>query len=131
MNALKLFRSNENDMYNGKKLYMTYNNAMLEDVLTDTSLTSADYMAVKMLQEGSIGGKWCGFEWIPYEGLYTSGGVTYALAFTNDALEHGTGFFEAKAAYRPDKKDTLQVSLQASFGCVRREDVGVVEVAFQ
>lgn len=63
--AKKMFRANEVDEHNGEELFMTYNAVMLEDILTDTQLTSADYMAVKMLQEGNIDGKWCGFKWIP------------------------------------------------------------------
>ena len=131
INARKLFRLNENDQHTGKKLFHLYNAQMLEDILADTQLTSADYMAVKMLQEGDVSKSWCGFTWIPYENFYFASSTYYALAFTNDALEHGTGFMEARVDPRPDKKNTTQASLAASFGAVRREDVGVVEIAFQ
>lgn len=131
INARKLFRVNENDQHNGKKLYHLYNAQMLEDILADTQLTSADYMTVKMLQEGDVGKMWCGFEWIPYEDMYYASSTYYALAFTNDALEHGMGYFESKLSVRNDKKDTTQASLAASFGSVRAEDTGVVEIAFQ
>lgn len=131
INARKLFRVNENDQHNGKKLYHLYNAQMLEDILADTTLTSADFMAVKMLQEGDLSKSWCGFEWIPYEDMYFASSTYYALAFTNDALEHGMGYFESKLSVRHDKKDTNQATIAASFGCVRAEDVGVVEIAFQ
>ena len=29
------------------------------------TLTSADFMAVKMLQSGDVSGRWMGFNWIP------------------------------------------------------------------
>ena len=131
LSTLELFRANENDAENGRKLYFLYNSAMISDILADTTLTSADYMAVKMIQEGGVAKNWAGFTWIPYNGLYTSGGVTYTVAFADNALEHGTGFMEARVDIRADKKNTWQCSLAASFGAVRREDVGVVEVAFQ
>jgi hypothetical protein len=52
--AKAMFRRNECDEQNGEELYMTYNADMLTQILSDTTLTSADFMAVKMLQEGAV-----------------------------------------------------------------------------
>lgn len=129
--AKKMFRSNEVDEHNGEELYITYDSDMLEDILTDTTLTSADFMAVKMLQEGNISGKWCGFNWRPYERLYDDGSTKYAIAWAKSGIQIGTGFISGNVQRRGDKKDTLQVSMAASFGALRTESVKVVEIAFQ
>ena len=69
--AKAMFRRNECDGHNGEELYITYNADMLTQILSNTTLTSADFMAVKMLQEGAVSGKWLGFNWIVYEKLVT------------------------------------------------------------
>jgi hypothetical protein len=129
--AKKMFRAAEADEYNGEELFMAFNSAMLEDVLADTSLTSADFMAVKMLQEGDISGKWMGFKWVPYERLEFTALTYYAIAWAKSGIHFGTGFTEGNASRRADKKNTLQVSMAASYGAVRSEEVKVVEIAFQ
>ena len=67
--AKSIFRKNEADEHNGEQLYILYTSDMLSSILGDTTLTSADFMAGKMLQDGGVGGKWMGFNWIPYEKL--------------------------------------------------------------
>lgn len=129
--ARSLFRANELDNHNGEELNIVYNDKMLEDLLTDTTLTSADYMAVKALQAGDIAGNWMGFNWIPYQGLYFASSTYYAIAWGKSAIHAGTGFVEGKASRRGDKQDTMQVSMAGSFGAVRVEEAGVVEIAFQ
>ncbi|HDX6051535.1 TPA: hypothetical protein RP430_003907, partial [Acinetobacter baumannii] len=75
--AKSIFRANECDEHNGETLNIIYTASMLEDILGDTTLTSADFMAVKMLQEGAVAGKWLGVNWIPYEKLNNgAGGAT-------------------------------------------------------
>jgi hypothetical protein len=127
----KLFRKNEADEMNGDELYFIYNAEMLEDILTDTTLTSADWMAVKMLQSGDISGKWCGFNWIPYEGITLSGSTYTTAAYAKSALHFGTGYVEGTAGRRKDKKNTLQVDMGGSVGAVRVEEEKVVLVQFQ
>lgn len=65
--AKAMFRRNECDEQNGEGLFITYNADMLTQILSDTTLTSADFMAVKMLQEGAVSGNWLGFKWLAYE----------------------------------------------------------------
>lgn len=133
INARKLFRANEADQHNGEELFMVYTASMLEDILADTTLTSADFMAVKMLQEGDVSGKWCGFTWVPYEGInvdVVSAGIASTVAYTKSSLHKGTGFVEGKSQRRGDKKDTLQVSMAGSFGATRVEEEKVVRIDF-
>lgn len=127
----KIFRGNEADNHNGEELFIAYDDDMLEDILSDTTLTSADYMAVKMLQEGDISGSWMGFKWKPYNSLYDDGSTKYAIAWAKSGIHFGTGFVEGDAGRRKDKKNTMQVSMAASFGCTRVEEEKVVEIAFQ
>lgn len=132
--AKKTFRKNEADEQNGEELFMVYNADMLEDILTDTTLTSADYMAVKMLQEGNVSGKWLGFSWVPYENIdlgVIGSGIASTVAYAKSALHRGTGFVEGKSQRRGDKQDAMQVSMAASFGAVRVEEEKVVRIDFQ
>lgn len=128
--ARKLFRKNEVDNHNGEELFILYTSDMLEDILADTTMTSADWMAVKAFQEGDIAGKWCGFTWVPYENLNAVGNIVSTAAYTKTALLRGTGFVEGKSQRRGDKKDTMQVSMAGSYGAVRVEEEKVVQVNF-
>jgi hypothetical protein len=129
--AKKIFRANEADMHTGEELNMIYNSVALEDILSDTTLTSADFLAVKMLQDGDVNSKWMGFNWIPYEGITLSGSTYFTVAWAKSGIHFGCGFVEGNVARRPDKKDLWQVSMSASYGAGRQDDLKVVEIAFQ
>lgn len=128
--ARKLFRKNEVDGHNGEELYIPYNSEMLEDILADTTLTSADYLAGQMLQDGDVARKWMGCIWVPYEGIQLSGGTYSTVMFAKSALQRGTGFVEGKSQRRGDKQDTMQVSMAGSYGAVRVEEEKVVQIDF-
>jgi len=130
--AKKIFRANECDSEadDPQELFITYTSEMLEDILADTTLTSADFMAVKMLQEGNLAGKWMGFNWVPYEKVNNVGGTYSAVAWAKKAIHFGTGFFEGKSQRRADKKDTMQVSAAGSVGAVRVWEDAVVQLDF-
>lgn len=92
--ARKIFRANECDQENGEQLYMLYDSNMVAQILADTTLTSADFMAVQMLQEGKVAANWLGFNWIPYEQLDNgAGGATErkTAAWAKSAVHYGTG----------------------------------------
>jgi hypothetical protein len=97
----------------------------------DTTLTSADHMAVQMLQEGAVGKKWMGFTWLPYERLYFASSTYYAMAWAKSGIHFGEGYVEGNVTRRGDKKDLWQVSMGASFGAGRQDEYKVVEIAFQ
>lgn len=130
--AKKIFRANECDEESDvpEELFFAYTSEMLEDILSDTTLTSADFMSVQMLQEGRLAGKWCGFNWVPYERVNNVGGTYQTCAWAKSSIHKGPGFFEGKSQRRGDKKDTMQVSAAGSFGAVRVWEYGVVRVDF-
>lgn len=131
--AKALFRKNECDEHNGETLNILYTSVMLEQILADTTLTSADYMAGKMLQEGGVGGKWMGFNWIPYEKLNQGAAVgeLRTVAYCGSAVHFGeaaiTGF---DISTRPDKKNIKQVGGVHSFGAGRANEKKVVAIDF-
>lgn len=129
--ARSIFRANECDEESGEELFMMYNDQALIDILSDTTLTSADYMAVQMLQQGKVATSWMGFSWIPYQGLTFSASTYYAYAWAKSGLHFGKGYEEGNVSRRPDKKDLWQVSMGASYGAGRQDEEKVVEIAFQ
>jgi hypothetical protein len=115
--ARRIFRANECDSHNGEELNIIYNADMLDDILSDTTLTSAD---------------WMGFNWIPFEGLDpVSSSTYYTVAWAKSGIHLGKGFEEGNVTRRGDKKDLWQVSLGASYGAGRQQAKKVVEIAFQ
>jgi hypothetical protein len=129
--AKSIFRANEADEFEGEELYITYNSKALEDILSDTTLTTADQMAVQMIQEGAVAKKWMGFTWIPYERMVFTSSTYYAVAWAKSGIHFGEGYVEGNVTRRGDKKDLWQVSLGSSFGAGRQDEDKVVEIAFQ
>jgi Phage capsid protein len=129
--AKSIFRANEADEEAGEELYMLYNDVMLQQLLSDTTFTSTDFVAMQMLQSGSLKGSWMGFRWIPYQGFNKVGAVFSTVAYTKTAVHFGKGFEEGKVSLRADKKDTTQVSMAASYGAGRQDDKKVVQIDFQ
>ncbi|AHF74470.1 hypothetical protein SOPEG_2958 [Candidatus Sodalis pierantonius str. SOPE] len=132
-----MFRRNECDEQNGEALYITYNADMLTQILSDTTLTSADFMAVKMLQEGAVSGNWLGFKWLAYEKLDEAKagepGVTTktAAAWCKSAVHLGTGAqYNVDIGPRRDKNNTIQISVDASYGAGRANEKKVVAIEF-
>lgn len=130
-----LFRKNECDEQNGEELYIAYNSDMLTQILSDTTLTSADFMAVKMLQQGAVDNNWLGFKWLAYEALdtATNGGVTTktTVAWAKSGVHFGTGAeYNVDIGPRRDKNNTIQISVDASYGAGRSNEKKVVAIDF-
>ncbi len=132
--AKSLFRKNECDEQNGEYLYMLYTADMMEVFLNDTTLTNADYLKIEMLQEGKVGTKWLGVEWIPYEKVNNgAGGATEGRTamYAGTAVHFGdadiTGF---DISTRPDLKNIKQVGGVHSFGAGRANEKKVVAIDF-
>lgn len=116
-----LFRKNEAD---SEGIYITYNSDMMTSILNDTTLTSADFLSVNMLQEGNVAGKWLGFNWIPYEKLNVdaNGSVT-AVAWTKSGVHFGTGInIDTDIGPRRDKRNIIQISALVSYGAGRANE---------
>jgi len=128
----KLFRANEADEENGEELYFAYGAEQMEDLLNDTTLTSADFLAVQMLQEGNVGKKWMGFKWVPSERMYKSGNDRYCVAWAKSGMALGVGAeVMTRVTERADKSYALQPYARMSIGAVRVEEAKVVEIACQ
>lgn len=127
--AKKLFRVNEADEENGEELYIGYSAEALEDVLTDTTLTSADFMAVKMLQEGTLKGTWMGFRWIPSQRFTASGGTRSLYAWAKSGMTLGIGAnIVTEVGKDPGKGFNTRVYAKMSIGAVRVEEEKVVQI---
>ncbi|OGT05272.1 MAG: hypothetical protein A2143_10840 [Gallionellales bacterium RBG_16_57_15] len=129
--ARGIFRANEADEEAGEELFMMYNNEAMIDILSDTTLTTVDQLAVKMLQEGKVAQSWMGFTWIPYQGLTFTASTYYSYAWAKSGVHLGKGYEEGNVTRRGDKKDLWQVSMGASYGAGRQDEYKVVEIAFQ
>lgn len=130
--AKKLFRSNEADEEAGEELYIGYSAEALEDVLSDTTLTSADFMAVKMLQEGTLKGTWMGFRWVPSQRFIASGGVRSLYAWAKSGVTMGVGEnIMTRVGEDPGKGFNVRVYAKMSIGAVRVEEEKVVQINCQ
>ena len=130
--ARKLFRANEKDFHAGEQLFMAYTADMVEDIMSDTTLTSADYLANKFLQMGDVVGQWLGFTWIPFEGVDpVSSSTYYTVAWAKSSIHLGDGFVEGRVDRRPDKKNLWQTTINCSMAAGRQDEKGVAEIAYQ
>jgi hypothetical protein len=128
--AKKQFRTNEADEHNGEELYLAYDAGMMEDILSDTTLTSADYMAAKMLQEGDISGKWLGFNWVPYEAL-TGTSTKTTVAWAKSGVHVGTGQnVTTDIGPRRDKRNLIQIYVAMSIGSVRVNELKAMTIDY-
>lgn len=131
--AKSIFRKNEADEHNGEQLYILYTSDMLSSILGDTTLTSADFMAGKMLQDGGVGGKWMGFNWIPYEKLNQGAAVgeLRTVAYCGSAIHFGdAAITDFDITVRADKKNIKQVGGIHSLAAGRANEKKVVAIDF-
>lgn len=128
----KIFRANEKDTHTGEQLFIAYTADMVEDIMSDTTLTSADFLANKFLQQGDVVGQWLGLTWIPFEGIDpVSSSTYYTVAWAKSAIHVGMGYVEGRVDRRPDKKNMWQTTINCSMAAGRQDEKGVVEVAYQ
>jgi hypothetical protein len=135
LQTLALFRANEADAMNGETLYMAYNSTMVRQILADTTLTSADFMATKMLMAGQVAENWAGFTWIPYELLDAgAGGGTEkrAIAWAKSGIQFGTGI-DVRTDVDQNKNKRghpTEVYAWLSLGATRQDEKKVVAIDF-
>ena len=128
--ARALFRKAEADEENGEELYFAYGNKQMQDILADTTLTSADFMAVQMLQEGKVGVKWMGFNWVPSERLPVAAATRSCYAWAKSGVVLGVGEnIVTRVGEDPGKGFNARIYAKMSLGAVRVEEEKVVEVA--
>ncbi|WP_225595519.1 phage capsid protein [Pseudomonas sp. PDM05] len=128
--AKKMFRLNEADEEGGEELFMVYHAQALNDILADTTLTSADFLAAQMLQSGTLKGKWMGFTWVPSERLPKSGATRFCYAYAKSGVVLGTGAdIQRNVGPDPGKGFNVRIYAKMSIGSVRVEEEKVVEIA--
>lgn len=128
--AKKLFRKNESDEHSGEELYIGYDAEMLEDFLSDTTLTSIEYAAVKALQEGDVNRTFMGFRWVPYEFKTRAAGVATTRAWTKRSVKIGRAYEEGDVTKRADLQNAWQTSMSGSYGALRTQENLVVTIEF-
>jgi hypothetical protein len=133
LQAKALFRTNEADEYNDEELYIAFDGVMLRQLLADTQLTSSDYMTVQMLQTGAVAGKWCGFNWLPYNALdVPAGNTSRTVAWAKSCLQFGTGI-AVKTDVDENKSKRghpTEVYGWLSLGATRQDEKKVVQIDF-
>lgn len=128
--ARKLFRRNEADNHNGEELYICYTAAAAADILADATLTSADYLAGKFLEDGDVEGKWMGFNWIPSERTPFDGSTRKLYAWAKSGVTLGKGAdITTKVGEDPGKGFNVRIYAKMSIGAVRVEEEKVVEIS--
>lgn len=128
--ARKLFRRNEADNHNGEELFITYTAQAAADILADTTLTSADYLAGKFLEEGDVEGRWMGFTWIPSERTPYDGTTRKLYAWAKSGVTLGKGQdITTEVGKDPGKGFNVRIYAKQSIGAVRTEEEKVVEIA--
>lgn len=119
-----------NEVPDDETIYLTYNADMLNAVLADTTLTSADYTTGQMLQRGEIS-NFLGFEWVHYEGIKVDEVKALGVAFTRNGIHFGD------QAISPLKIEEVELKNRANsigyidaYGAVRSDEKRVVAFKF-
>lgn len=127
--AKKLFRAAEADEEDGEDLYIGYSSAALADILADTTLTSADFLAGQMLQSGTLKGKWMGFNWVPSERFVKASTTRFLYAWAKSGVKLGVGEnVMTRIGEDPGKGFNVRAYAKMSIGAVRVEEEKVVEI---
>jgi len=128
--AKTIFRRNEADGMAGEELFMVYSAQAAADILSDTQLTSADFMASKFLESGDVVGKWMGFTWIPSERMPKASTTRYLYSYAKSGVVLGKGQdITTKVGEDPGKGFNVRIYAKQSLGSVRVEEEKVVEIA--
>ena len=103
--------------------------AQIDDMLGTTEVKSADYNTVKALSAGAIN-TFMGFRFVrvPSAHLPIVGTTRSLVAYAPRALEYGVGKEPTARIDFIAHKNSWQVLAETSAGCVRAEDLGVVQI---
>ena len=128
LNAKKILDKNEVDPSIDR--YIVASPDQIEDLLNNTTITSADYNTVKALVQGEIN-QFLGFTFIQSTRLTLDGdGNRQVIAFASDGIKLAVGKEPtAKIDERPDKSYATQVYYCQTIGATRMEEAKVVEIA--
>ena len=100
----------------------------IEDVMNDSTITSADYNTVRLLMQGEMD-TFAGFRWRVTELLTKVSTTRSCLAYGRDSMLLATQLEpESRISEREDLNYLTQVYFRSMFGATRLDEVGVVEV---
>lgn len=110
--------------------FLAYGAKQLTDLLKSTEVTSSDYAVVKALVQGSVD-SWLGFKHIHTERLTTDTDddrlcLMWQKQGVQLAIQKNP---EGRIDERPDKNYAWQVYMREALGCVRLEEIYVVQIA--
>jgi len=102
----------------------------IQQLLTDSTVTSSDYSTLKALEAGTLADKtWMGFQWVMSSLLSKTGNVRKNLAWQKQGI--GLAINQdmlTRITERADKSYATQVFLSQVFGATRIEEVAVVTI---
>lgn len=113
-------------------IYITYNADLLNAILADTTLTSADYLAGQMLQRGEVS-NFLGFNWVHYEGIKDASGTSATgVAYTRSAVEVGVNTISPMDIKQVEHLNrSLSIGHIEAIGGVRTDEKRVVAFKFK
>lgn len=122
------FMENECD----EEIYVTYNADLLNTLLADTTLTSADYLAGQMLQRGEIS-NFLGFNWIHTEQIKAADGLSATgVAYTRSAVEVGINSISPLKIVEIETQNRFNsIGHVEAIGAVRTDEKRVVAFKFK
>lgn len=108
--------------------YLAYSANNQEALLSDTTVTSADFNTVKALVQGEIN-TFLGFEHLLSERLGASGNDRRCPAWRKRSMALAVSLEgRSSVRVRADKEDSIQVRYENDSGATRMDEKGVVEV---
>ena len=113
-------------------IYITYNADLLNAILTDPTLTSADYLAGQMLQKGQVS-DFLAMKWVHAEFIKAGDGASATgIAYTRSALEIGINTISPlKIVEVEDANRYHSIGEIKSLGAVRTDEKRVVVFKFK
>lgn len=121
--------NNENEHYG--PYYFVYDPLDLEWLLSETEITSADFVNVRALQSGEMVQGYLGFTWVAFNELPITANIRSCVAYAKAGMGFGANMGERKE--RMGERNDLvghpmQVSIYDEFEAVRIDDGLVLEV---
>lgn len=129
-NASRVLKENENPKDGDRhKWYIVYAAEQQADLLSDTTITSADFNTVKALVDGEIN-TFLGFEHVLSERLGVDGSADRRCAAWQKQSMMLAASLEGRASIRvrADKEDSVQVRYENDSGSTRMDEKGVIEI---
>jgi hypothetical protein len=129
--AIELMNINEaGSPEEGGERYFIYTANQLTKLMADVTVTSSDYNTLRALQNFQVD-QFMGMKWIRTELLPKSGNVRYCYIYGKQYVTLGCGLDVVNDVSQNKTKRGFpyQVYSMMSYGAVRNQDKGVVEIA--